>query len=51
MKVPVLANDEDPDGDVNNLRVSTKAAGVEVNGSDLIITPQERAHDDRLHGY
>ena len=41
VKVPVLANDEDPDGDVNNLRVSTKAAGVEVNGSDLIITPQE----------
>lgn len=41
VKVSVLANDEDPDGDVNNLRVTTKAEGVEVSGSDLVITPKE----------
>lgn len=41
VKVPVLANDEDPDGDLTNLRVTTKASGVEVSGTDLIITPQE----------
>ena len=36
-----MTNDEDPDGDVNNLRVTTKAEGVEVSGSDLVITPKE----------
>ncbi|MDO4259967.1 MAG: Ig-like domain-containing protein [Actinomycetaceae bacterium] len=42
--VPVLDNDEDPDGDVSDLRISTRAEGARVEGGKLIIspTPQRR---------
>ncbi|PID97509.1 MAG: hypothetical protein CSA82_03695 [Actinobacteria bacterium] len=42
VKVKVLSNDEDPDGDSQELKVSSSAAGVVVEGKELVITPDTR---------
>ncbi len=41
VRVPVLDNDEDPDGPWSSLVVSTNAPGVRVEGRDLVVTPTE----------
>ena len=47
--VNVLDNDEDPDGSVDELTVSTSDAGVTVSGSTLLIPVQRRDAPGRLH--
>lgn len=37
VRVKVLDNDEDPDGSINELTVTTAESGVSVEGSDLLI--------------
>ncbi|WP_022868617.1 Ig-like domain-containing protein [Schaalia vaccimaxillae] len=45
VRVPVTANDDDPDGVVADLQVSTDSPLASVDGQDLLITPSAgRAH-------
>lgn len=39
VKVSVLDNDEDPDGDIESDRVTSSDPGVKVSGKDLLIEP------------
>lgn len=42
IQVKVLDNDEDPDGDVRSLKVSTSAPNVRIKGGTLFVTPEDR---------
>lgn len=42
IQVDVLDNDEDPDGDVRRLKVTTSAPNVRVKGGSLFIAPEDR---------
>ncbi|WP_254423613.1 Ig-like domain-containing protein [Actinomyces sp. oral taxon 897] len=42
VRIDVLANDEDPDGDRSSLSVTAHGEGVAVDGSSLLITPGAR---------
>ena len=42
VKVSVLDNDEDPDGDIESDRVTSSDPGVKVSGKDLLIEPATR---------
>ena len=42
VSVPVLANDEDPDGTTAALTVSAEGSGVSVSGQNLSISPEAR---------
>ena len=42
VSVPVLVNDEDPDGTTGALTISSEASGVSVSGQNLSISPDAR---------
>ena len=41
VRVKVLDNDEDPDGSINELTITTAESGVTVEGSDVLIPVTE----------
>lgn len=41
VRVPVLDNDEDPDGAWSALTISTSAPGASVDGRELVVTPSQ----------
>lgn len=43
VEVDVLANDEDPDGEITEVRVVGDRAGVRVDGRRLVVTPGDAA--------
>ena len=50
VKVSVLDNDEDPDGDIESDRVTSSDPGVKVSGKDLLIEPAHAGALRALHG-